>query len=67
MEQNRLHDGIHKISHEINCLPVPLRLINVNVAPAFETTGGIGLKATKWIRIVKKDNFFIGWIYIFFN
>lgn len=65
MEQNRLHDGIHKISHETNCLPVPLRLINVNVAPAFETTGGIGSKATKWIRIVNKDIFFIGWIYFF--
>lgn len=52
-EQNRLHDGIHKISRETNCLPVPLRLINVNVAPAFQTTGGIGSKATKWcIRII---------------
>lgn len=47
-EQNRLHDGIHKISHETNCLLVPLRLINVNVAPALETTAGMGSKATKW-------------------
>lgn len=62
MEQNRLHDGIHKISHETNCLPVPLRLVNVSVAPAFETTGGIGSKATKWcIRIF----FFIAWIFFF--
>lgn len=62
MEQNRLHDGIHKISHETNCLPVPLRLVNVSVAPAFETTGGIGSKASKWcIRI-----FFFYCLNIFF-
>lgn len=30
----RLHDGIHEISHGTNCLLVPLRLINGNVAPA---------------------------------
>lgn len=42
--------GFIKISHETNCLPVSLCLINVNVAPALETTGGIGSKATKWCR-----------------
>lgn len=60
--RNRPDYRIHKISHETNCLLVPLCLINVNVAPAFETTKG---SAQKKLNDAKELFFYC--LHIFFN